>query len=295
MNATTSTVRADMLIETDELESQLEDPRLRVIDCDIMLSMKPEGGYRVESGRGNWEDAHIPNSIYIDIGKELSAEHPTLRYMLPSAEHFQTVMSEKGIGSEHTVVLYARGANYWATRLFLMFREFGFDRVRVLNGALDKWLAEGRPMTSENPGWPPAQFVAAEPSGSFVDKRAVQAALGDNEACLINALPEALHSGETFNPPYGRPGHISGSVNVPFATLIDAETNRFLDDDALRQRFGEHDALEARSLTVYCGGGISATTVAFALRLLGREDVTVYDGSLSEWGNDPQLPMSVDT
>ena len=115
--------RADILIETDDLERELNDPLLRVIDCDIQLSIKPEGGYRVESGRGNWEAAHIPNSIYINIGKELSAEHPTLRYMLPSAEHFARVMSEKGIGSEHNVVLYARGHNYWATRLFLMFRK----------------------------------------------------------------------------------------------------------------------------------------------------------------------------
>ncbi|MEM7502481.1 MAG: sulfurtransferase [Pseudomonadota bacterium] len=295
MNTTKGAARAGMLIETDELERQLDDSRLRVIDCDIMLSVKPEGGYRVESGRGNWEEEHIPNSIYIDIGKELSAKHPTLRYMLPTAEHFQHVMSEKGIGDEHDVVLYARGANYWATRLYLMFREFGFERVRVLNGAFDKWLSEGRPVTRDVPSWPSAQFTAADPAGSFVDKAAVQAVLGNDDVCLINALPRAIHSGESFNPPYGRPGHISGSVNVPFATLIDPETNRFLNDDALRQRFDAHEALGADRLIAYCGGGISATTVAFALRLLGRDDVAVYDGSLSEWGNDPELPMSTAT
>ncbi len=285
--------RSKLLIEAGELEARLSEPRLRIVDCDIKLSVTPEGGYRAESGFADWQNAHIPNSAYLHIGKELSADHPTLRYMLPRSEHFARVMSEKGIGDEHEVVLYARGANYWATRLFLMFREFGFERVRVLNGGWDNWVAEGRPTTDALPDWSPARFVAKPPAGAFVGKDAVLSAIQDGTSCTINALSPELHRGERVNPQYGRPGHIAGSVNVFFMNLIDPQTQRFLDDDALRQHFDEHQALQADKLLAYCGGGISATTVAFALHLLGREDVRVYDGSLSEWGNDPELPMAV--
>ena len=282
-----------LLIESDELESRLSDDDIRIVDCDIVLTPKPEGGYDVVSGRANWEHSHIPNSIYVDIGRELSADHPRLRYMLPAAEQFARAMSAKGIGNDHQVVLYSRGANFWATRLFLMFREFGFERVRVLNGAWDKWTAENRPTTREVVKWPEAEFVAKKPSGMFVDKDTVRGALANPDACVMNALSPSIHSGEKFHPPYGRRGHIAGSVNLFFMTLIDPDSNRFLEPDVLAEKFAEHGALDATRVVTYCGGGISATTLAFALHLLGRPDVVVYDGSLSEWGHDESLPMEV--
>lgn len=281
-----------ILMETDELEAALNDDKLRVIDCHINMTAKPEGGYIVESGRADWAAAHIPNSVYVNIGGQLSAVHPTLNYMLPAAEQFAAVMSELGVGNEHRVVIYSRGPNFWATRLYLMFREFGFDNVQVLNGAFDKWLAEGRNTTVDPPGWAPATFVAKPPAGIFVDKEAVKRALASEDALVMNALSPAIHSGETFHPPYGRRGHITGSVNLFFMSLIDPETNRFLEARDLRARFREHDALEKSELLAYCGGAISATTLAFTLHLLGRTDIRVYDGSLSEWGNDESLPMT---
>ena len=292
MNAPGGYANPSILIETDELEAALTDPGLRIIDCDILMAPKPGGGYVVESGRANWREAHIPNSVYVNIGGQLSAEHPHLHYMLPPAVQFAAVMSALGVGNDHRVVLYSRGPNFWATRLYLMFREFGFDNVRVLNGAWDRWVAEERPTTTDEPNWPAAEFRAQEPAGLFVDKTVVQAALDDSQACVMNALSPSIHTGDKFHPPYGRPGHISGSVNVFFMSLIDPDTNRFLERDALQQRFTEHGALDAERLVAYCGGGISATAVAFALHLLGRPDVVVYDGSLSEWGNDESLPMS---
>ncbi len=293
MNRAHIYANSSLLIECDELESRLYDDDIRIVDCDIVLTPKPEGGYDVVSGLANWEQSHIPNSIYVDIGRELSADHPRLRYMLPTAEQFARVISAKGIGNSHQVVLYSRGGNFWATRLYLMFREFGFDRVRVLNGAWDKWAAESRPTTRDTVKWPEAEFVAEKPGGIFVGKEAVQAALANPDACVMNALSPAIHSGEKFHPPYGRRGHIAGSVNLFFMTLIDPESNRFLAPDALAAKFAEHGALDAKRVVTYCGGGISATTLAFALHLLGRPDVVVYDGSLSEWGHDESLPMAV--
>ena len=294
MTAESNYDNPSLLIKTDDLAARLSDPGLRIIDCDIILTPKPEGGYDVVSGLANWSEAHIPNSIYIDIGKDLSADHPRLNYMLPPAEHFAELMSKRGIGSDHNVVVYSRGGNFWATRLYLMFREFGFDNVQVLNGAWDKWAAEGKPTTSDVPEWPEAEFIANSPAGMFVGKEEVLAALEDSDACVINALSPKIHSGEIFHPPYGRPGNITGIVNLFFMKLIDRESNCFLDGDALREKFQEIGAMDANRIITYCGGGISATADAFALHLLGRTDVVVYDGSLSEWGHDQGLPMEAD-
>lgn len=284
-----------MLIETAELEACLGDDNLRVIDCNVILTPKAAGGYEVKSGKDDWQAAHIPGSTFIDFEAELSADHPTLRYMLPTAEQFAAVMSEHGVGNEHRVIVYSRGGSFWATRLYFMFREFGFTEVAVLNGAWDKWVSEGRPVTTKSPDWPQTRFHAAEPEGRFVGKEEVLAALGDPACCVMNALTPATHSGETFNPTYGRPGRIEGSVNVFCMTLIDPETNCFLEPNALVEQFGESGALDQDRVIVYCGGGISATTNAFALQLLGKDNVVVYDGSLMEWGNDPNLPMETGT
>ena len=280
-----------ILIETDELEARLGEDNLRIIDCDVLLTPRPQGGYDVSSGWSNWLEAHVPGSIYVDIDQELSAEHPRLRFMLPPAEQFARVMSRSGIGNDHRVVVYSRGGNYWATRLYLMFREFGFENVAVLNGAWDRWIAEGRPITTDAPAWPETHFVAGEPRRGFVGKDRVLAAIDDADTCIMNALSPAIHTGETFNPPYGRPGRIKGSVNLYALELIDPDSNRFLEPQALAAKLAASGALDAECVITYCGGGISATTNAFALRLLGKEDVVVYDGSLSEWGNDASLPM----
>lgn len=284
-----------IVIEPDALEGGLSNPNLRIIDCNLGLEPKPGGGYIVTSGQSDWERAHIPNSCYIDLDVELSSKRTDLRFMLPPARQFAEVMSLAGIGNEHDVVVYSGGSNMWATRLFLMFREFGFDRVRVLNGGWDGWTAEARPVTAEPPDWPPSHFHASRPKGIFVDKNLVLSAVDDQQTCIVNALSAESYSGTLFNPTYGRPGRIKSSVNLPAVDLIDPDTKRFLDANALRARFDLIGALDTDRVITYCGGGISATTDAFALMLLGKESVNVYDGSMMEWGHDSSLPMESDT
>ncbi|MCY4369660.1 MAG: sulfurtransferase [bacterium] len=285
--------RPDLLVETAELEARLGEPGLRIIDCDIILDRQPDGGYIVWSGSEAWAESHIPGSVYVDLSDELAADHPHLRFMLPPSSQFARVMSEKGVGNEHDVVLYSRGINYWATRLFLMFQTFGFDNVRVLNGGFDKWRQEGRPVTAETVTYPRARFVAGTGPRYIVGMDDVLDAMDDPRTALVNALPPPVHSGERLIPNYHRRGHIRGSVNVYAATLADRERKTFKPADELRTSFEEAGVLESERTITYCGGGISATTDAFALLLLGYEDVAVYDGSMSEWGRDPSLPLEV--
>jgi thiosulfate/3-mercaptopyruvate sulfurtransferase len=122
------------------------------------------------------------------------------------------------------------------------------------------------------------------------DKAGVLAALGQSGTCVVNALTEEQHRG-TGGVSYGRPGRIAGTGNVPARALVDPETHAYLPDETLRAKFSAAGALEARRVVTYCGGGIAASSDAFALALLGRDDVAVYDASLSEWAADPSLPM----
>jgi thiosulfate/3-mercaptopyruvate sulfurtransferase len=279
-----------ILVETDWLAAHLHEPDLRLVDCNVRMTVKPEGGYEIAKGRDDWARAHIPGADFIDLVEELSAPHPRLRFMMPSAEQFAAVVGAHGIGNRHRVVLYSAGLNYWATRLLLMFRAMGHDAVQVLNGGWDKWTLERRPTSQEAPLHPPERFVPHPRPGQIVGKDEVRAALGDPRTCLINALSPDVFSGRKVQ--YGRPGHIPGSRNVYAADLIDPVTKTFRPAEELRARLAAAGALDAERVITYCGGGISATTDSFALLLLGYDNVALYDGSMTEWGPDASLPMA---
>lgn len=285
--------KPDLLIDTNELEAQLGSNEMRIIDCNVALKKMDDGRYSSSTGRPDWEAAHIPGAIFLDFMGQLSADHEYLHFMMPSAEQFEELMSAHGIGNDHRVVIYSQGANYWATRLFLMFRAFGFDGAQVLNGGWNKWIKEGRAVTAEVPSYVRAMFTAAPRPGQIIGKDEVLRALDDGTTCIVNALTPDTHTGETFNPGYHRPGRIKGSVNVYAAGLVDPETFTFLPAQDLRKQFEAVGALDKERVITYCGGGISATTDSFALLLLGYENVSLYDGSMTEWGRDEALPMEV--
>ncbi len=282
---------AGLLVETGWLARHLDDRDLRIVDCNVVMSIGPDGRYDIRKGLDDWRASHIPNACFIDLLEELAAPHPKLRFMMTPQAQFERVISSKGIGNQHRVVLYSRGANYWATRLFLMLRAMGHDKVQVLNGGWDKWIAEGRPTTSTPPKWPAATFTANPQPGQILNKSDVVAALGRSDTCIINALHPDVHSGKKPSAAYVRAGHIPGSVNVYAMDLIDPKSKTFRSAAALRKRFAAVGALKKDKIITYCGGGISATTDSFALLLLGHKNVALYDGSMTEWGPDLTLPI----
>jgi thiosulfate/3-mercaptopyruvate sulfurtransferase len=282
--------RSQWLVQTDWLEAHLEDSELRIFDCTTKLVPDPKTVYRIEDGRADWKKAHIPGAGYLDLQGELSDPDTRLRFMLPPAEQFADVMSRSGVAPGSRVILYSAGPVFWATRIFWMLRAFGFDDVAVLDGGWQKWQLEGRSVSTEAPRHPPARFVARPRPELFVDKSDVQAAIGDGKICILNALARDQHSGES-RMHYGRPGRIPSSEVVPAMELLDPTTGAFRPAAELRALFGEAGALDADRVVTYCGGGIAASATAFALGLLGRENVAIYDASLSEWAQDESLPM----
>lgn len=281
----------EYLVETDWLEAHLGDPDLRVFDCTVPLELKPEGGYVIGSGKEIWDQGHIPGSGFLDLKEDLSDPGQKLLFMMPSPERFAAAMSAAGVGPGTRVVLYSTTTAGWATRVWWMLRAFGFDDAAVLNGGWTKWQAEGRPVSSEAPSYPPASFAAHPRTGMIADKAEVLKAIGADDICLLNSLPTAIYDGDMR--PYARPGHIASSVNLPTMALEDPETGAFLPADAMQERLDGVGASSGRRVITYCGGGIAATHNAFALSLLGHDDVAIYDGSMSEWATDPDAPMEV--
>ncbi|MDA0262611.1 MAG: sulfurtransferase [Chloroflexi bacterium] len=278
------------LVETDWLAEHLNDSDIRVLDCTAFNLPDGSGGIRAASGRESWAAEHIPGAGHADLVNDLSDRSAAFRYMLPPVEQFARAMSGYGVGVGARAVLYDSTSGSWATRIWWMLRAFGFDNAFVLNGGLQKWKLEGRPVTTEQRDYPPTIFHARPRTGLMADKSEVLAALEQGAACVLNALSQEQHLG-SGGANYGRAGRIAGSVNVPAGDLMDPVTHAYLPAEQLAERFAQVGADPAERVITYCGGGIAASNDAFILTLLGYENVAVYDASMSEWASDPSLPM----
>ncbi len=294
----------EWLVSTDWLAEHLEDPTLRILDVTAKLSSALDNG----AGEQCWQESHIPGSVFFDVPSakgRLSNPDAALPWMWPTAAQFEAAMTGAGVGAGTRVVLVARtprpgidSGTMWCTRAWWTMHHYGVD-CAILRGGIEQWEAEGRPLVSGAEVAPeaPATPVTAAPGWEVARATAddVLAAVGEIEGgspavCLVDALPPENFDGTSAG--YGRPGHITGAVNVPFRSLIDAETCGFVDADRMHQALAEAGLLDAPRVITYCGGAIAATVDAFCLALLGHEDVAVYDGSLMEWTADPSRPMT---
>jgi thiosulfate/3-mercaptopyruvate sulfurtransferase len=283
-------VHSAALISTDDLARRLGAPGLRLFDCTTYLEPRPEGGYNAESGRANYDKGHIPGAAFLDLSAELSDQKSKLRFTLPPLDTLTRAFAAKGIGHGTFVVLYSHASPVWATRVWWMLRAVGFDDAAVLDGGLDKWKAEKRPLVTDATSYPAATLSLRARPEIFVGKDEIKAAIGKSDKLTLNALSHEQHKG-TGGVTYGRPGRIAGSSCVPAASLFGPD--KTLKPIAeLRSAFEGVGAAPDKRVLVYCGGGIAATLDAFVLTaILGHKNVSVYDNSMQEWSNDPSLPM----
>ncbi|MEA2819798.1 MAG: thiosulfate/3-mercaptopyruvate sulfurtransferase [Bradyrhizobium sp.] len=284
------------LISTEQLAACLGQPNLRIYDCTTYLEPSPPGSddpYVAVPGRPSFEEAHIPGSDFLDLQGEFSDPTTKLRFMMPAPAQLAAAFGRHGIGEDMRVVLYSIGTMMWATRFWWMLRSLGFDNAAVLDGGLDKWSAEARPLQSGPPqNYPAATFTAKPRPGFFTDSSAVKAALGRPDHVIVNALGPQFYKG--LEPSrYGRPGRIPGSVNVPAATLVQP-TKELIAPAEAEARFASQGITKGKHVIAYCGGGISATVDLFLLHQLGYDNLTLYDGSMGEWATDPSLPIETD-
>jgi thiosulfate/3-mercaptopyruvate sulfurtransferase len=281
------------LVQTDWLAAHLGDPDLRIFECTTHLRpADPDEAvpYHPEAGRTDYDLEHIPGAGFLDLPGELSRRDAPVHFMMLPAAQFAQAMSRHGIGAGTRVVLYSRERIMWATRVWWMLHAMGFDDAAVLDGGFEKWLAEGRPVSTAPCTYPRAIFTPRPRTDRLVDRQAVLAAIDNPGICLINTLSEPDFKGEEPSR-YGRPGRIPGSVNLPWPSLSDPETNLLIPLDEAAKRIEALGADKAERIVCYCGGGISATMGLFLLHRLGYDNLALYDASMAEWARDASLPI----
>ena len=270
-------------------EVQSGDSNLRIYDCSVTLN-RTRDGYRIVSGESAWSKAAIPGSGFMDLVAAFSDTSSMHGFTLPGAEALQAAYRNLGISSGSRVVLYSAGHVMWATRAWWMLHSCGHANVSVLDGGLQAWQSAGGEVAPGKCAYPAGDFEVSLDKSMWADQEQVLEAIGDRAVCTVNALPNVIHTGEATSP-YGRQGHIRGSINVEYDSLL--QDGLFRGSDDIFDRLAAASLFKAPQTILYCGGGISATVDAFALKLVGRKDVSVYDGSLSEWASDESLPMEV--
>lgn len=279
------------LVDTDWLAEHAADPNLLIVDATTFLNRPAGDGARVaESGRSTYEQAHIPGAVFADLLLEFADQESGRYFTVLPSEAFARRAGALGIGEGTHVVVYDQGEDMWATRLWWNLRLEGFDEVSVLDGGFAAWQEADLPVAAGVETTPAATFTARRRPELLADQAAVLTALETDDVHLINALDPDIFDGA--KQVYARRGHIPGSANVFWRDLkVDDRAGSM---DAVRQRLTPTGALdEDRSVVTYCGGGIAATYVAFHLAQLGRDDVAVYDGSMTEWAADDSLPLEI--
>lgn len=278
----------EYLIDPEGLAAELGREDLKIFDATVHL-VPAERGYRAESGLEDYRAGHIPGAAFLDQIRSVSDTATGLGFSLPAPEALEAGLRAAGLNDDDRVVVYSTGHMMWATRAWWLLHYAGLDDVAVLNGGFRAWKDAGLDIDTDETVYPAGTVTVRPQPERFVDQSAVRAAIGDSSICTVNALSPEVYSGES-EMNYGRKGHITGSVNVHYDDLLDR--GRFRSAEELAATLRARGLLDANRVIAYCGGGISATIDAMACLLIGKDDVAVYDGSMSEWVRDESLPMT---
>lgn len=276
----------DMLVSTEWLARELGASDLVVLDASLHLP-----GAQRNAG-AEFEAAHLPGARFLDLAS-LHDPQSAMPGKIPDAPRLETRLAALGVTSASRLVLYDDSALRSACRAWFLLRLFGFEQVAVLDGGLGQWRSEGRPLESDVPAAGAAdsgQITLVADRAILRDKHQV---LANCEVCaeqLVDARDEGRFTGATVDTVHNLPGgHIPGARSVPFTALLNPNgTFRSLDE--LRTTFEAAGLDLDQPLVTSCGSGVTASVLVFALHLIGKTDVALYDGSWSEWGADPATP-----
>lgn len=278
------------VVSTQWLADHLGADKLVVLDATVVPTTGLTGTPGYLSGHDQYLIAgHIPGAVFADLIDVFSDPSGPFPFTRPAEELFAIAAASVGIDNDTTVVVYDSSVGQWASRIWWLFRAYGYDGVAVLDGGFQKWQNEARETEYGHVEPRVATFDTVPRAELWADKAHVESIVaGEADGALVCGLPPHEFSGEAGHR--ARRGHIPGSVSVPAGRLVDRETNALLASDELREKFAPVLG-EARVVT-YCSAGIAASSDALALTLLGHRNIAVYDGSLSEWTTDADAPLA---
>jgi thiosulfate/3-mercaptopyruvate sulfurtransferase len=273
--------RPELLASPDWLAENLGRPEVRILD----VRWRPDGASQVV-----FNDGHVPGATHLDWRAALTdGAAPGGTLLLAPPDQVATALAGAGIGNGTTVVVYDDTASLYAARTWWSLRACGLDSVRILDGGFGSWQASGRPVSHAVPESHRGTFTPRAQLRLRLTASDARALVGSPDALFLDARTPAEFRG--FAGSGRRLGHIPGAVNLPVAATTAPGTGRFLDGGELRELLTAAGVSRARRIVCYDGTGVGAAKLAFVLALMGHDDVAVYDGGWSEWGNRLDLPI----
>jgi thiosulfate/3-mercaptopyruvate sulfurtransferase len=271
------------VVSADWVEKNLGAPGFRVVDASWYLPAQNRNAAE------EYAAGHIPGAIFFD--QDVIADHSSgLPHTIPSAEVFADAAGRFGISEKDTIVVYDGPGFFAAPRGWWLFRLFGADKVYVLDGGLDGWKRDGRPLTSELSEPAPAVFNARLDSSRVTTLDAMKSLVAEGKVQIADARGPGRFLGTEPEPRAGvRSGHMPGAKSLPATTL--SENGRFKSLPHLRKTIEDAGIDLSRPVVTSCGSGITAAIITLSLASLGHTDNTLYDGSWTEWGGRSDTPV----
>ncbi|EOZ0649810.1 3-mercaptopyruvate sulfurtransferase [Cronobacter muytjensii] len=267
------------------LAEHIDDPEIQLLDA----RMAPAGQEHLRDMAQEYRAGHLPGALFFDI--EALSDHATpLPHMMPRPETFAVAMRELGVSDDKHLIVYDEGNLFSAPRAWWMLRAFGVQNVSILAGALAEWQRDGFPLQEGAVEAQEGEFEAKLDERQIKRLTDVLLASHENTAQIVDARPAARFNAEADEPRPGlRRGHMPGALNVPWTDLV--VKGQLKTTDELHAIFARQGVNLHRPIITSCGSGVTAAVVTLALATLGASDVTLYDGSWSEWGGRQDLPV----
>jgi thiosulfate/3-mercaptopyruvate sulfurtransferase len=270
----------EYLVDTQWVAEHKDDPEVRIVESDEDYLL--------------YETGHIPGAVKVDWFTTL--QDPVRRDFL-SKEDFEQLCSEAGISNDTTIVFYGDKSNWFATYALWLFRYYGHEKVKIMDGGRAKWAEEGRPMTKDVPEYPRTEYTAKEPDESVRAYREDIFKHIDAHQPLVDVRSPEEFRGELLHMPgypqegATRGGHIPGAANIPWSKATN-EDGTFKSVEELKKLYQDHGITPDKDVIAYCRIGERSSHTWFVLtKLLGYENVRNYDGSWTEWGNLVNVPI----
>jgi len=271
----------ELLVETDWVFEHLNDTGIRLVESneDPLL----------------YEMGHIPGSVKVDWFTTL--QHPLRRDFLTKAE-FENLCSSLGIANDTLVIFYGDKSNWFAVYALWLFKYYGHQHLKIMNGGRKKWELENRPLTKEVPQYPPTRYQAKEPDNAIRAFREDVFRHIEQRKALVDVRSPKEYSGELIHMPNypqegaQRGGHIPGAVNIPWSQAVNEADSTFKPYEELAKLYQSQGITPDKEIIAYCRIGERSSHTWFVLKyLLGYPDVKNYDGSWTEWGNLVGAPI----
>jgi thiosulfate/3-mercaptopyruvate sulfurtransferase len=276
--------RPGPVISAEWLNQHIHDPDIRIVD--------------VSFDKKGYDAGHIPNAVFVDWRTDLAEPDAEHYYILPRQE-FEALMSRIGVTTDTRLIFYDDFDNRLAIRALWVSEYYGHESTAILEGGIQAWRAGGYQVTKNAPHPDRTSYAVRSVNRRLnADKEYVQRNLSSPDVLFVDGRPAGMYTGVVngkeihTGEPIARRGHLPDAVNLPWKSLMD-QHSAFLDRDTLAEMFKERGIdQDGRTVVFYCNEGVHAAFDWFvAAKMLGFQDARIYDGSMSEWAEDWQLPL----